>query len=97
MLNTQGRVLNTLTEPCQDSLGNSGDPNVRVTVAVENRDGIDGHRHTHPTGGTIALVMQYYNRAPPGEVSRTPSVSSYGMDVPDYLRQRADSRRARRI
>ena len=45
MLNTQGRVLNT-RKSCQDSRGNSGDPNVRVTVAVENMDGIDGHRHT---------------------------------------------------
>jgi hypothetical protein len=33
-------------KPCQDSVGNSVDPNVRVTVAVENNDGIDGHRHT---------------------------------------------------
>jgi len=45
VLNTQGRVLNT-RKSCQDSRGNSGDPNVRVTVAVENMDGIDGHRHT---------------------------------------------------
>jgi hypothetical protein len=44
VLNTQGRVLNT-RKPCQDSRGNSGDPNVRVTVAVENKGGIDGHRH----------------------------------------------------
>ena len=34
------------TEPRQDSLGNFVDPNVRVTVAVENKYGIDGHRHT---------------------------------------------------
>jgi hypothetical protein len=29
----------------QGSPGNSGDPNVRVPVALENKDGIDGHRH----------------------------------------------------
>ncbi len=28
--------------------GNSGDPNVRITVAVENHDGIDRHRHALP-------------------------------------------------
>ena len=44
MLNTQGRVLNT-RKPCQGSLGNYGDLNVRVPVAVENKDGIDGHEH----------------------------------------------------
>jgi len=44
VLNTQGRVLNT-RKPCQDSLGNYGDLNVRVPVAVENKDGIDGHEH----------------------------------------------------
>jgi len=48
VLNTQGRVLNT-RKPCHDSLGNPVNPNVRVTVAVENRDGIDGHRHTLPS------------------------------------------------
>lgn len=46
---------------------------------------------------TIALVMQYCNRAPPGGVSRTPSASSHGMDVLIILRQRADSRRAGHI
>jgi len=50
VLNTQGRVLNT-RKPCQDAVGNSVDPNVRVAVAVENKDGIDGHRHTPPPGG----------------------------------------------
>ena len=68
MLNTQGRVLNT-RKPRQDSLGNSVDSNVRVTVAVENKYGIDGHRHPPlPEGG-----------CPP-----PPSASSYGMDVPDH-------------
>jgi len=37
-------VLNT-RKLCQDSIGDSVDPNVRVTVAVENKDGIDGHGH----------------------------------------------------
>jgi hypothetical protein len=44
VLNTQGRVLNT-RKSCQDSVGNSVDANVRVAVAVENKDGIDGHGH----------------------------------------------------
>jgi hypothetical protein len=51
MLNTQGMVLNT-RKLRQDYRGNCGGPNVRVTVAVENKDGIDGHRHTPlPEGG----------------------------------------------
>jgi len=33
---------------------------------------------------TIALVMQYCNRAPPGRVSLAPSASSHGMDVPNH-------------
>jgi hypothetical protein len=57
VLNTQGRVLNT-RKPCQGSRGNSGDPNVRVTVAIENKDGIDGHRDTPlPEGGCPGLAL----------------------------------------
>jgi len=55
VLNTQGRVLNT-RKPCQDSLGNYGDLNVRVAVAVENKGGIDGHRHAPPPGCSVNLA-----------------------------------------
>jgi hypothetical protein len=48
VLNIQGRVLNTLTVPRQDSPGNYRDSNVQVPVAGENKDGIDGHRHGLP-------------------------------------------------
>ena len=79
MLNTQGRVLNT-RKPRQDSLGNSVDSNVRVTVAVENKYGIDGHRHTPPPGG--------------GGVPRLLALVHMAWMCLIILRQWADSRRA---
>jgi hypothetical protein len=67
VLNTQGRVLNT-RKPCQDSRGNSGAPNVRVTVAVENTDGIDGHGHTPlPEGGCLRQGADVLHRSRPSQ------------------------------
>ena len=40
-----GKGVKHPTESRLDSPRNSGDQNVRVAVALENKDDIDGHRH----------------------------------------------------
>ena len=56
-----GKGVKHSPAPCQHSLGNSGDANVRVAVAGENKDGIDGHRHGTPlleyTGNLSGVVV----------------------------------------
>jgi hypothetical protein len=54
-LNIEERVLNTRTDPRQDSPRNSRDPNVPVAIAGEDKDGIDDHRHGPLMEGNVFL------------------------------------------